>query len=99
MFTFILNLRSYKEKYVANDRNPTPPGKILFEKFLIPLEISQSKFVSYLGETWTQPKLNAIIHGKHAITKEIALDFANGLGISPEFWIGLQSDVNLWEAN
>jgi len=79
-------------------RKPTLPGKILLEEFLIPLGISQSEFALHLGGTWTQPKLSAIIHGKRSITEEIALDFSDALGTSPEFWMGLQSDVLLWEA-
>ena len=43
-------------------------------------------------------QLSAIIHRKRAITEEIALDFADALGTSPEFWMGLQTDINLWEA-
>lgn len=79
-------------------RKPTLPGKILQEEFLIPLNITQAEFSLHLGGSWTQPKLNAIIHGKRSITEEIALDFADALGTSPEFWIGLQTDVHLWEA-
>jgi addiction module HigA family antidote len=79
-------------------RRPTSPGKILLEEFLIPLGISQSDFAKHLGGTWTQPKLSAIINGNRSITEEIALDLADALGTSPEFWIGLQSDVHLWEA-
>ena len=80
-------------------RKPTSPGEILQEEFLNPLEISQSAFVKHLGGTWTQPKLSAIIGGKRSITEEIALDFADALGTTAEFWIGLQNDVNLWEAS
>lgn len=79
-------------------RKPTLPGKILLEEFLIPLGISQSDFAKHLGGTWTQPKLSAIISGKRSITEEIALDLADALGTSPEFWIGLQNDINLYEA-
>jgi len=79
-------------------RRPISPGKILLEEFLIPLEISQSDFAKHLGGSWTQPKLSAVISGKRSITEEIALDFADALGTSPEFWIGLQTDVHLWEA-
>jgi addiction module HigA family antidote len=79
-------------------RKPTEPGKILLEEFLIPLGLSQTDFVKHLGGSWTQPKLSAIISGKRSITEEIALDFGDALGTSPEFWIGLQSDVHLWEA-
>jgi addiction module HigA family antidote len=80
-------------------RKPTSPGKILLEEFLIPLKISQMDFVQHLGGSWTQPKLSAIINGRRAITEEIALDFADALGTSPEFWLGLQSDIRLWEAS
>ena len=80
-------------------RKPTPPGQILLEEFLIPLNISQTEFVEHLGGTWTQPKLSAIISGKRSITEGVALDLADALGTSAEFWIGLQADVNLWEAS
>jgi addiction module HigA family antidote len=79
-------------------RKPTPPGKILLEEFLVPLGISQLDFAKHLGGSWTQPKLSAIISGKRSVTEGIALDFADALGTSPEFWIGLQTDVHLWEA-
>lgn len=80
-------------------RKPTHPGKILLEEFLIPLNITQTDFAKHLGGSWTQPKLSAIIRGKKSITEIIALDLADALGTSPEFWIGLQTDVNLWEAS
>ena len=79
-------------------RKPTQPGEILWEEFLKPLDISQIEFAKHLGGTWTQPKLSAIIKGKRAVTESIALDLSDALGTSPEFWINLQSDVNLWEA-
>ena len=69
-------------------RKPTPPGKILVEEFLKPLSISQSNFAKHLGGTWTQRKLRNIISGKKFITEEIALDLADALGTSPEFWLG-----------
>lgn len=48
--------------------------------------------------TWSQPKLSAIISGKRSITQEIVLDLEDALGTSPEFWLGLQMGVNLWNA-
>jgi addiction module HigA family antidote len=84
---------------IPTHRKPTSPGQILLEEFLIPLNISQTEFVEHLGGTWTQPKLSAIISGKRSITEGVALDLADALGTSAEFWIGLQADVNLWEAS
>lgn len=83
---------------IPTHRKPTLPGKILLEEFLIPLGITQTEFALHLGGAWTQPKLSAIVRGKRSITEEIALDFADALGTSPEFWIGLQTDIHLWEA-
>ena len=79
---------------VSTHRKPTLPGKILLEEFLLPLKISQIEFVLQLGKTWTQAKLKSIIRGESSITEEIALDFADALGTSSEFWIGLQADVH-----
>ncbi|NNM43175.1 MAG: HigA family addiction module antidote protein [Chlamydiae bacterium] len=83
---------------LPSHRKPTSPGKILLEEFLHPLNLTQFDFVKHLGDSWTKAKLNALINGKRPVTEEIALDFADALGTSPEFWIGLQTDVNLWEA-
>ncbi|MDB6081430.1 MAG: HigA family addiction module antidote protein [Chlamydiia bacterium] len=79
-------------------RKPVHPGEILWEEFLKPLEISQTEFVKHLSGSWTQPKLSAIIREKRAITETIALDLADALGTSSEFWMQLQNDYNLWEA-
>lgn len=83
---------------IYKDQKPHHPGEVLLEQFLTPLNISQLQFVKHLGGTWTQPKLSAIITGKRTITEAIALDFADALGTSPEFWLNLQVDFSLWEA-
>ncbi|MFI5334676.1 MAG: HigA family addiction module antitoxin [Chlamydiales bacterium] len=77
-------------------RAPIHPGEILEEEFLKPLSISQEKFVTHLGGTWTQPKISAIICGRRDITEAIALDFADALGTSAQFWINLQTRYDLW---
>jgi addiction module HigA family antidote len=72
---------------IPTHRKPTSPGKILVEEFLVPHGISPSDFAKHLGGTWTEQKLEAIISGKTAITKEVALDFAKALGTSLKFWM------------
>lgn len=79
-------------------RQPSHPGEILLEEFLNPLQLTQSDFVRHLGGSWTQPKLSAVIGGKRALTEAMALDFAEAFGTTPEFWMNLQRDVNLWHA-
>jgi addiction module HigA family antidote len=79
-------------------RCPSHPGEILNEDFLKPLKISQEKLAKHLGGSWTQPKLNALIRGKKNITEAIALDLADAFQTTPEFWMNLQSNYDLWHA-
>jgi addiction module HigA family antidote len=75
---------------------PTPPGEILLEELLKPLGISQSAFAIRLGVSF--PRLNEIIRGKRAVTPDTALRLAQVTGMSADFWLGLQSDWDLWHA-
>lgn len=85
-------------KMLPKNRPPTHPGEVLLEEFLKPLQLSQEQFAKYLGGTWTQPKVSEIINKRRRVTETIALDFADALGTSPEFWINLQNRYDLWFA-
>jgi len=75
-------------------RPPTHPGEMLLEEFLKPLGISQSEFAVRLRVSF--PRLNEIIRGKRGVTPDTALRLARVLGMSAEFWLGLQLDWDLW---
>jgi addiction module HigA family antidote len=75
---------------------PTHPGEMLLEEFLVPLGISQSAFAVRLGVSF--PRLNEVIRGKRGVTPDTALRLARVLGMSAEFWLGLQQDWDLWHA-
>ena len=81
---------------LPSERPPTHPGEMLLEEFLKPLGISQSAFAVRLGVSF--PRLNEIIRGKRAVTPDTALRMARVLGMSAEFWLGLQLDWDLWHA-
>lgn len=67
-------------------RKATHPGEILLEEFLLPLGVSQDELVQSLGASWTQSKLRAIISGNRSISSQDAIDLADVLGTSAEFW-------------
>ncbi len=77
-------------------RAPTHPGEMLLEEFLKPLGVTQSELAIRLGVSF--PRLNEIIRGKRAMTPDTALRLARVLGMSAEFWLGLQLDWDLWHA-
>lgn len=81
---------------LPRQRPPTRPGEMLLEEFVKPLAITQSELATRLGISF--PRLNEIIRGKRAITSDTALRLARVLGMSADFWLGLQSDWDLWHA-
>ena len=69
---------------------------MLLEEFLKPLGISQSALAVRLGVSF--PRLNEIIRGKRGVTPDTALRLARVVGMSADFWLGLQQDWDLWHA-
>jgi addiction module HigA family antidote len=69
---------------------------MLWEEFLKPLGITQTAFARHLG--WTHARVNELIRGKRGITPEAALSLADALGSSPELWLNLQRNFDLWHA-
>jgi len=84
------------QRRLPTDVPPTHPGEMLLEEFLKPLEISQSAFAIRLGVSF--PRLNEIVRGKRAVTPDTALRLARVTRMSADFWLGLQSDWDLWHA-
>jgi addiction module HigA family antidote len=81
---------------LPRERPPTHPGEMLLEEFVKPLGITQTELALRLGVSF--PRLNEIIRGKRAMTPDTALRLARVIGMSADFWLGLQSDWDLWHA-
>jgi addiction module HigA family antidote len=76
--------------------NPFHPGELLLEEFLQPKKLTQLAFAKKVG--WSPRRLNEVIRGKRAITANSALDLAEVLGTTPEFWLNLQMTYELAQA-
>jgi addiction module HigA family antidote len=72
---------------------PIPPGEILFEEFMKPLGISMNQLARDIDVP--PNRISAIVRGKRAITADTALRLGKYFGVSPELWLGLQSDYEL----
>ncbi len=72
------------------------PGEVLLEEFLKPLGISQNKLARELNVP--PRRVNEIILRKRAVTPDTALRLARFFGTSERFWLGLQVDYDLEEA-
>ncbi len=80
---------------LPKSRRPTPPGEILRYEFLEPLGLSQKELAEALGIT--RVRLSEILRGRRSITTDTAFRLARFFDTTPEFWLGLQMDIDLWE--
>jgi addiction module HigA family antidote len=72
---------------------PIHPGEILLEEFLTPMKISQYRLAKDIN---VDPRrINEIVHGKRAITADTAFRLGFFFGMTPEFWMNLQSHYDL----
>ncbi len=79
---------------LPKNRRPTPPGEILRHEFLEPLGLSQKELAQALGIT--RVRLSEILRGKRAITPDTAFRLGRFFDTTAEFWLGLQTDLDLW---
>ena len=79
---------------LPSNRPPTHPGEMLLEEFVKPLGLTQTELAARLGVSY--PRLNEIINGRRSVTPDTALRLAQVLGMTADFWLGLQQDWDLW---
>ena len=75
---------------------PSHPGRILRGYYLKELGVSQVEFASCLGVS--RKAVSKIVNEHGSITPEMALRLSRALKTSPEFWLNLQKNYDLWIA-
>ena len=76
--------------------NPPHPGEFIREVYLAPSGISYRKVASKLKVA--PSTFNRLIKGQSNISSEMALRLSKTLGRSPESWLIMQNNFNLWHA-
>jgi addiction module HigA family antidote len=76
------------------ERQPTHPGEILLEEFLIPMGISQSALARELHTSFRA--INEIVNQKRGITTEMSLRLSRYFGTTPQLWLNLQNQYDLY---
>jgi addiction module HigA family antidote len=77
-------------------RRPTHPGEILREDVLPETGLTQGEFARLIGVS--RRTVNEILQEKRPVTVDTAHRLARVLNTSPDVWLGLQQDVDLWDA-
>ncbi len=77
-------------------RRPTHPGNIIKEDYLLPLSITIKDMADTLGVS--RKTLSKIINERGAITPDMALRLSRAFDTTPDFWMNLQKNYDLWHA-
>ena len=76
--------------------NPPHPGEFITEVYLRPNGLSGRELAAKLGVAAST--LNRVLTGTSGISPEMALRLSKALGRSPESWLALQHNHDLWQA-
>jgi addiction module HigA family antidote len=74
--------------------NPPHPGSVLRD-YLGAMSVTDA--ARHLGVT--RVALSRILNGAAGISADMALRLAEALGTSPDLWIGMQAQYELWQAS
>ena len=76
--------------------NPPHPGEFIREIYMEPNGLSVRKVADSLGVA--PSTLNRVLNGLSNVSPEMALRLSKALGRSPESWLAMQDQYDLWHA-
>ena len=76
--------------------NPAHPGEVLRE-FFSPMGLTIAEGARRLGIS--RQSFSAILNGRGRVSAEIALRLSMALDTSPDLWLGMQMQYDLWQAD
>jgi addiction module HigA family antidote len=76
--------------------NPPHPGEIIREFCIEPLDLTVTETAEALGVA--RKTLSTLLNGRAGISPEMALRLSKVFGRTPEGWLRLQLQFDLWKA-
>jgi addiction module HigA family antidote len=78
-------------------RHPTHPGGILRRHYMEPLSMTVSGLAVVLGVS--RKTLSEIVNEHASITPDMALRLSKAFKTTPELWLNMQRNYDLWQAS
>lgn len=75
--------------------NPPHPGEFILKVYLELFEITGRQLAAKLSVS--PSTLNRVLKGSSGISSEMALRLSKALGRTPESWLAMQDNYNLWQ--
>ena len=80
---------------IPTHREPTHPGEMLREEFLLPMNITQRELADAIHVPYQ--RINELVNKKRGVTPSTALRLSKFFGVSPDFWLNLQMRSELYK--
>lgn len=80
---------------VPTHREPTHPGEMLLEEFLMPMDLTQRDLADGIHVPYQ--RINELVNKRRGVTPSTALRLAKFFGTSPDFWMNLQLRWDLYQ--
>ncbi|SLM31237.1 Transcriptional regulator, XRE family protein [Desulfamplus magnetovallimortis] len=81
---------------MTTKRKPAHPGRILKNMYLEPLNLTITYVADMLGVS--RKAISSIVNERKSVTPEMALRFSIAFDTTPELWMNLQKNHDLWRA-
>jgi len=79
---------------IPTHQEPTHPGAMLLEEFLIPMGLTQRDLAD--GIRVPYQRVNELVNGRRGITPSTAVRLAKFFGTTPDLWMNLQLRWDLY---
>jgi antitoxin HigA-1 len=76
--------------------NPPHPGEVIEGIYLEPFEVSRRTMAARLGVS--PSTFGRVVSGKNAVNPDMAIRLSKGLRRSPESWLQMKANHDLWVA-
>ena len=75
---------------------PAQPGEVLRELYLEPLSLTVTDVARALGVT--RKAFSELVNGRSGVSTSMALRLSKAFGTTPELWLDMQRNHDLWNA-
>ena len=84
------------DRMMTIGRRPTHPGEMLREEFMPDFGLSVAQLASKIGVS--RQTVNQLVSERRALSPSMALRLARLFGTSPEYWLNMQRNVDIWDS-
>jgi antitoxin HigA-1 len=83
-------MNNHETTMIPTHRRPTHPGNILLHEFLEPFALTPKSLAENIG-------IRQLLRERGRISPELALRLARYFKTTPDFWLNLQHNVDMWD--